>query len=432
MKKSAWIIAIIALAISACTSQKHATTYVGDEVYNTSSEPVLVKTPVAPSQNQGAQVVTSPDLAKGQKPASSTFADDYNDYSYANRIDRFSSKDTTVGYFDKSYTGSATTGTQGGNNPNVNIYLGNDLGYGSYYAPSLSFGFGYPYSVWGWDYGWGYPYYGGFYGYGLGYPYYYGGYYPCCYCNGYNDWYNPYYTSNSYYYGSRSSTYRTDGRSGAPSVRATQANGNSAYSRNERSTIVPSPRTAPPTARTTPVAQEKYRYTRPATSGQTENQRSTTRNSQVQNQMNRQQPAPRYAKPENVNAAQQRSANVVQSYSSPVYRQPKSSQEYLAPRSQNPGTTRAANPAVRAGSGANNVTRQSATPDNSYNRSGGGSNRSGSSGYSTPSRSSGSGSTRSGGSNSSPSGSGGGGRSGGGNSGGSSSGGSGGGGGRHR
>ncbi len=185
MKTSAWIIAFIALTISACTSQKHATSYVNDDVYNSSTQTSQTPSAPAPATTQGVQVITSPDKAKTQKPASSTLEEDYNDYSYSTRINRFSNKDTTVGYFDNSLSGSSAGVNQGSNDPDVNVYLGYGSGYGGYYAPSFSFGMGYPYG--GWDYGWGYPYYGGYYGYGWGYPYY--GWYdpwysPCCYCYG--------------------------------------------------------------------------------------------------------------------------------------------------------------------------------------------------------------------------------------------------------
>ena len=144
MKKSAYFIAIISLATVACTSQKMATTAVNDDVYSSSRrhEQPVAKTTQPPVS--GAQVVTSPDNAKPQKPASSSFADDYNDYSYAGRINRFNSKDTTKGYFDDSYSGTSSTG--GGNDPNVNISFGFGTGFGGY-GSSMYFGSG-----------WGYPY----------------------------------------------------------------------------------------------------------------------------------------------------------------------------------------------------------------------------------------------------------------------------------
>ena len=140
MKKSIWIIAIITLIISSCTSQKQATSYVNDDVYNSSSKQDQVLAAPSPTQTQGAQVITSPDNAAARKPASSTLEDDYNDYTYANRIERFSNKDTTVGYFKDSNSGFSSDGNQYGNDPNVNISFGIGAGYGNYYSPPYSYG----------------------------------------------------------------------------------------------------------------------------------------------------------------------------------------------------------------------------------------------------------------------------------------------------
>ena len=51
MKTVTWIIAIITLTISACTSQKQATSYVNDDVYNSSPRPQKMTTTPAPSAN---------------------------------------------------------------------------------------------------------------------------------------------------------------------------------------------------------------------------------------------------------------------------------------------------------------------------------------------------------------------------------------------
>ena len=141
MKTNAWIIALTALAIVSCNSQKKATTYVDDDVYLSSSPPAKVVVAPAPHPAaQGEQIVVSPDEAKAQKPASSTLEEDYNDYSYADRINRFNNKDTTVGYFEQSSSGSS--GSYGNNGPDVNLYFGAGYGYGGYYGPSYSFGMG--------------------------------------------------------------------------------------------------------------------------------------------------------------------------------------------------------------------------------------------------------------------------------------------------
>ncbi len=401
MKNSIWIIAIIALTISACTSQKQATSYVNDDVYNSTSQPQKVQFASTPSTSQGTQVIIAPDRSKVQKPASSTFENDYNDYSYSSRIDRFNTQDTTVGYFDEAYSGSTSDVIQSSNDPNVSIYLGS--GYGGYYNPSFSFGYGwgYPYSSWGWDYGWGwgYPYYYG--GYGPWYGSYYNPwYYSCCYCYGYNEYYPPYYASNNYY-GPRTSLHRSDGGAYSSNSRAASTSNNSAFKRIEQRNgttsysrsssqsttrnATPSGQTVRSTGRTTPVNQEKYRYTRPANDRQAGAQRTTTqKTTRTQAQARTQQPTPRYIKPENVNPAQR--SGSAQSYSSPVYRQPKSSKEYLAPRSQNQGSARSTNQntAVRSGSGTtNNGYRQPSTQGNS-NRTYSAPTRSGSSGSASP------------------------------------------------
>jgi len=388
MKKSACLIAIISLAISACTTQKQATSFVNDDVYSPGSKQEMQRPVAIQQSNNGAQVITSPDNLKTQKPGSSTFEQDYNDYSYSNRIDRFSSKDTTKGYFDESYTGGSNSSNTGNSDPNVNISFGIGGGYGGFYGSSMMFGmgWGYPYSNWGWDYGWGYPYYG------WGYPYYGWGYNPwynpCCYCYGYNDWYNggypPYYTSNTFY-GARKSLYRTDGGTSAPGSRnssgisGNQANPGSrndlspAYSRNS---ITTAPRNVQSSPRSVPANQAQYKYTR---TGNTQGAYQRTPKQvqrQGQGQTRSQTSSPRYVRPENAGSVQR--SGTAQSYSSPAYRQPKSSQEYLTPRSQDPGSSRVTN---QSGSDRNNV-RTSGNGNRVYTSPSGG-NRT----YSSPTRS---------------------------------------------
>jgi hypothetical protein len=392
MKNSAWIIALIALAISACTSQKQATTFVDDDVYNTNTPKKQSAAVVAPAATPGEQIVTSPDKSKAQKPASSKFEEDYNDYSYASRLERFNSKDTTKGYFDETYAGSASGVAEGNSDPNVNVYLG----YGAGYAPSFSFGmgWGYPYYGYGWDYGWGYPYYG--YSYGWGYPYYYPWYSPwynpwyssCCYCYGYNEIYPPYY-GNDTYYGSRKTLYGSDGTSASSNTRNSLTSANNDYQRNENREVTPTSRNSQAPVTRVPASQEKYRYTRPTTERQSGYQRTTgtatQRTTQTQGQVTRQQPAPRYVRPENVNPAER--SGSAQSYSSPVYRQPKSSQEYLAPRTQNTNATRTTQSSgTRSESGSvGSDSRQRTTPSNT-GRSYTSPSRSSSSGSSAPAR----------------------------------------------
>ena len=329
MKKSAWIIAIICLTTTACSTQKQATSTVSDDVYYSAKRGEQPIANTIKPQTKGAQVITSPDTTNVQKSNSSSFADDYNDYSYAGRINRFSSKDTTKGYFDETYTNGSSNSNGGGNNPDVNVSFGFGTGYGGFYNSPYYFGsgWGYPYSNWGWDFGFGYPYSGWGWNYGWGSPYY--GWYnpwynPCCYCYGYNDWnyggYPPYYNTNTYY-GSRKSMYRVDGGGNALNSRNSSNPSNGNVNLNDRSRVTPnySRNSVQPSTRVVPANQEKYRYTRPVNNRQTIYQRSSVPNQvQNQNQTQRQQPTPRYIRPENVTPAQR--SVPAQSYSSPVYR----------------------------------------------------------------------------------------------------------------
>ena len=133
-----------------------------------------------------------------------------------------------------------------------------------------------------------------------------------------------------------------------------------------------------------PSGQERYRYTRP-TNGQTS---QYVRPSGQSTQRDR--PQPRYTRPEN-NVPQTRSSEM-QNYSSPAYRQPKSSQEYIAPRGQStrPSYNNNSNSSGRNYTPSQGNERRNTSP--SYNNSN--SNRqytppsnSGNRNYSTPSRS---------------------------------------------
>lgn len=383
MKKAFLFCAVIAVIISACTTQKQTSTVVNDDVYspgyNNRSNP---RVKFSESTASGTQVITSPDLSTTKTPASSTFADDYNDYSYSDRINRFNSKDTTKGYFDESYNSEATVSGGVSSNPDVNLYFGTGFGLGGFYGSSFSlgFGWGYPYDPWGWNYGWGYPYYG----YPWGYPYYswYNPWYsPCCYCYGYYDWYPPYYTNT--YYGSRKSLYNTSGDLNARNSRTSATTAISSQNRNSRTGEVPGySRNSGSTlnnnsaSRVNPSGQEQYRYTRSTGSRQSGYNKSIVQNRTTV----REQPKPRFIKPGSEVGNQrttgnqrstnvQRSGGATQSYSSPVYRQPKSSQEYLSPRTQNPASSRSNQSTSVRSSGQNTqsgsrptITPRSTTP----------------------------------------------------------------------
>ncbi len=387
---------MIALALGACTTQRQATSYVNDDVYNDVPKKAPVAHAPAQAGNDGAQVVTSPDKVLGQLPASAA-GEDVNDYSYSDRIKRFSNNDTTKGYFDDSF-GNGSSPVDRDNSPDLNFYLGN----GGYFGPSWSIGWGYPYSSW-WDYrmGWGYPYY--YHGYYSWYNPWYSSWYDPWYYNRWNDPYyccGCYYTSNQepwnnfqnsgYYYGSRRSLFRSDGGGNTVSRIA----GTSSDDPRLRTVRTGPSRTSVSSSavRSVPGDQEKYRYSRPSgirqanfTRSAPESGRSSITQSTVR------QPAPRYTRPGSVNTRTPQ--GTTQSYTSPVYRQPKSSQEYLAPRSQSPGTTRqdVRSTETRTGSGISNPSRNGnnrsypAPPRSSDNYStprSGGSNS-----YSAPSRS---------------------------------------------
>ena len=424
MKTTLWLPVIAAAVLSACSTQKQATSYVNDDVYSAPASTVQPKTTPAVTGTAtpavgGAQQVTAPDGIKTQKPASSAsgFEQDYNDYTYSSRMKRFNSTDTTKGYFDETYSGSSSDNSSGG--PNVTFSLG------------IGAGFGYP--------GWGYPGYG-YYGYGWGYPYYswyypwydpwYSWYYPyypyyggcyCCYGYGYGyDYYPPYAYTTGSYYGSRNTLGSSDGVSRPSSTSSISGVSTTA----PRYTGTESGLTSRPSStgdRPVTTGQETYRYSRPSSDRQSGYQRTTTTaqttgRGQVQG-TTRQQPAPRYIRPENQGAVERTGG--AQSYSSPVYRQPKSSQEYLAPRTQNPGTVvRSSGESGERGGSYGNQVRQGSY--GTTTRSSGGERNSGtpsysaprtSPSYSAPSRSSGnsySAPSRSGGSYSSPAPSGGG------------------------
>ncbi len=435
MKNAAYLLLLIAFLISGCSTQKTATSG-NDDVYY--SKPEKVKTSgQAVTKNEDLSApkdmpVTDTTMAASAANASGWY-DDYNDYSA--RIKRFDHPQQNAGYFDDVYTSPDSTQVSSGGGsagPDVNLSFG--FGWGS---PYMSFGLGY-------GYGWGYPYYGwydpfyGWYDPFWGYSPYWGYYYPwypyyygCCYCYPYYPYYDySYGYGGGYYYGSRQPLHDNYGANDAArNDRIAQTGGGTAITTEKSartSTSTSTGNTVNPRA-----DQQKYTYARAqSTQGTSQYKRS----SNVRTQQTK--PAPKYIRPEYNRQAQP------QVYSSPAYRQPKSSEEYLNPRVQSSG--RATAPAYQnrtySNPGQGKITPRS-TPAPSNSRSYSTPSRSYSSpGYSAPSRSYSSPSysapSRSGGgSYSAPSRSGGGGsysspgRSGGG--GGGSSGG-GGGGGRHR
>jgi len=362
---------ISGLFLGSCKTQQKATTSSPDDVYY---QPSMAQDYAKPAPNS-PQVVTSPDTTRAGNPASSTLAEDLNDYSYAARVKRFNNPTPGSGYYDDTYTNPANYDTtyQESSSPNVNVYVG--AGFGAYGGSSMMFGFGtgYGYDPWGWGYSWGYPYYG--YGYS---PYYWYDpwYYPYPYWNSYgygywNGYYNGYYDGyygypyggGGYYgwdypypthYGRR--TNPTGGGEGVGARPGTQqpspattlnprtvpgsqtgasTNLTRGYTRTEPTGQITAVRTETK-PNPVPATQQRYKYTRPSSEKQGSYQRQST-GYKRQNE----QAAPRYVRPEQSQASPStRSAGTTRNYSSPAYRQPKSSQEYLSPRTQAPETDR--------------------------------------------------------------------------------------------
>ena len=105
MKTSSLIIIIIAIFLAGCKTQQKASVSSNDDVYyskSKSSEQAVKVTDV--NADLSAPQNLASDSSSSGKSASSTFADDYNDYSYAARINRFSHPDNNRSYYDEAYT----------------------------------------------------------------------------------------------------------------------------------------------------------------------------------------------------------------------------------------------------------------------------------------------------------------------------------------
>lgn len=179
-----YIISILVISVLITTSCSTLNTaYVDDIYYN-------------PKKEDRKQAQQESELAKLRKDnsliqdttAENFFFSDYNDYQYANRIEKFGNDSYEGDYYDEGV-------------PNVNMGVG--VGY-SPYGTSWNVGFGYGYSAYYSPfyspyympyYSWGYPYYGH-------YPPY--GYYPPYYGCGYPPYY-PSYPEGNINYGPRNS-----------------------------------------------------------------------------------------------------------------------------------------------------------------------------------------------------------------------------------
>ena len=213
-----------------------------DVVY--SDEPYLTTTETVTTP-EGTNYITN-NYYEGYGP------DDYYDYSYASRIDRFYSPYMGYNYYAPYYSS----------------YYYDPWYWDSYwYMPSFYFGFS-----WGWgSMYWGYPYYS-YYPYN---DYWYGynqGYWDCYYGYGYNDYYY-----GNYYYGHR------DNRSGSSNSGSTGSRANTA--------TLQQPSKSNYFERTTPVLADNFTQGRNSTNsnggdGRTSNNSITNQNELIANPQN--------------------------------------------------------------------------------------------------------------------------------------------------
>ncbi|MBE0648988.1 MAG: hypothetical protein IH596_14550 [Bacteroidales bacterium] len=434
MKKAALIIFILGFILTGSFAQQNKDAVYGDDVYYSTSkknkkDKKKKQSEATPKSSDLTKQVTEPDSTSAESPESSTLMDDYNDYTFSARIKRFHDEETKEDYFNETYTDPAnydTTYVEESSSPNVSLYVG--AGYGSFYGPSLSFGFGWGYDPWYSNYyGWGYPYnscYWGcnYWGYNP-YPYYWSPYsygYWNGYYNGYWDGYYDYPYGGNTYYGRRQPITSTGGIT--PTTHTTEGNPNTPTGMDGRGgNVVPTKERTTSSKVDQPAAQKRYEYS------STQQKQPPTASRTTPQNTRKQQPTPKYIKPDQTRSTQ--TTTKTQNYTSPAYRQPKSSQEYLSPRTQPSRTsmqqqTRSGQPAVtrppatqtqRQNFVPSTTTRQSPgstgtrvrpttsptknytpsktppTRSNSYStpsRSNGSSTPSGSNSYSTPSRSS--------------------------------------------
>lgn len=423
MKKLMILSIFIATFFFSCKTQEKSTGYTYDDVYTNRS--AAAKTTTKPKiQNNdlsASRPIVSADSSSKQPAVAATSPIDYSDNSYAARIKRFNDKNPGLDYSSEYYTKSSdSTSSSGGGNPNVSLYFGDSWGYpflGTYY--SLGWGFGWGDFGFGWDYPyfWGYPYY--YYPYSMywGYPYWgWGGYGH----HHYRDWYN-----GNYFYGQRTVSSPNGGRN----ARTTASTNNTIQTKNSRiansGTVnhsVDQTRSGRTDINRVSPDKQHYTYVRSNTQENTRirNTQDNRYNSSRPYYAQRQEPAPRYARP---GTHQQMSRSNAQAYSSPAYRQPKSSQEYINPHTQqgrptgvsenpnrngnysNPASTgrRYSSPSNYGGnsrvySNPYGSSRFYNTPSRSYSSPGHfGSSRSFGSGYSAPSHSGGGGGSSHGG-----------------------------------
>ena len=409
MKKLVIFSAIIASFLFGCKSQQKATSYTYDDVYSTRSDhsKITSKPKIQDEDLTGSHPITSPDSSSVLTSSSATSNEDYSNNSYSARIKRFNGKNSGLNYNNEYYTSSSdsTSSTSGGSSPDVNLYFGNSWG-SSLWGSSFSFGMGYgwgdcgfcyPYSwyspySWCYPYYWGYPYYGYPYSYWYwDYPYW-GGY---GYGHHYWDWNWNNENNRGNYYGQRRTLSTPDGgRNSRTNTTGTNSElGQVKNNRTSETGVINRSTEQTRSGRTdinrVPPDKQRYRYNRSRTQENTRfiksNQDNKTRSER--NYVQRQEPAPKYTRPGN---QQQATRTESQIYSSPAYRQPKSSQEYINPRSQQGRPTGVKENSNRSGNYSTPTPsgkRYSSPPSNGgnsriYSNPSGGSRN-----YSTPSRS---------------------------------------------
>ena len=300
MKRAAFIAVIISLLLSACKTQQQAVSLNNDDVYSTPSRQ-QAKTTATPVFNQDltSALATNQGVVSHDSLKANASTLDYSDLSYANRLQKFQHPQGNTTYFSNTAVDSNYVSND---NPNVSInfgYGGGAYDWGMGMGFGMGFGWGYPY----WGYGWGYPYYG--WGYGWGYPYW------GCNCCNYPYWdgggyYNSYYgprqsalTTTAYTRTTRgdATTTTNPGNSRPGTSAAATPRGATAGATPRGTTAGSTPRNAAAvtTQRNPPASQERYHYTRPATSRQGTSSRNPSQGNTSRD--TRQQPSPRYVQP---------------------------------------------------------------------------------------------------------------------------------------
>jgi hypothetical protein len=410
MKKSIILCSIIVAFLFGCKSQQKATGYSNDDVYTKKSEreKAASKPKIQNEDLTASHKIASSDSITKRPSAAASSNVDYSNNTYATKIKK--SNANNQGLNNSGYNGSSDSVSSGGDSsPDVSLYFGNSWG-SPFWGPSFSFGmgygwgdfgFGYPYS-WYSPYYWGYPYYGyyPYYSWYWDYPYWGGGHF------GHNHW--DWYGNNGHYNGIRNPLTSPSGiRNARTNVR--NDNPASGQIKNAR-TVNPayvnrSTDQTRPNTRQVPPDKQHYSYVRSNVQGNTRviknNQGSNVRSDR--SNVQRQSPTPKYTRPGNQQQANRTNA---QAYTSPAYRQPKSSQEYINPRTQQGRPTGVSQNSTRTGNNINPTSsgRRYSTPYNTGNNARIYSNPSGGSrSYSTPSRSYSSPSRSYGGSYSAPS-----------------------------